>query len=377
MRRPLLKAVAQPVFLSSFAFVGIALLLEMFQPTPLYEGLKRFGETVLAAMLIASLCADSKALKVALLGVISASLWLSVEVYTASYGTMASAQFGDFKEASRLREQAFEEFGLQANLNRISFLCAQGVVACLALGLKKSALWSRLGLLVGAIFCLLGTFLPQSRSGVVAAVAACLVVLLVYRQSRSRALIVALIVGFGLALVLPKAALSRFQTAGETISGRSDDSRVRVYAAAWEALPNYFWTGVGAGHYHDTWAVEHGLSKLIDEGQSKRVLVIGAHSVFLQILIYWGIAGLAMYLFMLWRAYRCLPRHCEADHLALALLGLTVAMGMRLLFTQNFYVKDFALVLGLLAAARMNIWPRGRILPRDRGVNQMRAEGAR
>jgi len=227
------------------------------------------------------------------------------------------------------------------------------------------------------VFCLLGTFLPQSRSGVLAAVAACLVVLLVYRQSRTRAFMVALIVGLGLVLVLPRAALSRFQSAGENAAGRSDDSRVRVYTAAWEALPDYFWSGVGAGHYHDTWAIEHGLSKLVDNGQNMEVLVIGAHSVFLQILIYWGILGLSFYLFMLWRAYRCLPRHPASDHLALALLGLTVAMVVRLLFTQNFYVKDFALVLGLLAAARMNIWPRGFVLPRRRAVYQERAEAAR
>jgi len=128
---------------------------------------------------------------------------------------------------------------------------------------------------------------------------------------------------------------ARFSPAATKESGESEDARVKVYSALIKAFPEYCLTGVGAGNYYRSWASTHGV-------RNKAGFPLGTHNSVLQVLVYWGIAGVTIYIAMLWLAYRSLPPIPAANATTLALFGITVAMGIRLLFAHQIYIKEFA-----------------------------------
>ena len=100
----------------------------------------------------------------------------------------------------------------------------------------------------------------------------------------------------------------------------------------------------------------------VDELCSDRVHfdddAIGMHNSFLQVWVWWGIpAFLALCLFF-WMQFRCLPGKSKNDLLVICLRGLFVAMLLRLFFTHNFFLKDFVVVVALLAAGKSWLWPK-------------------
>jgi hypothetical protein len=119
--------------------------------------------------------------------------------------------------------------------------------------------------------------------------------------------------------------------------------RASYLVHALEGLPDYFLTGVGAG-------------SCLSLGDWS----CGVHNSFLHVTIFWGIVGLSGLLFLIWQGYRCIPKPCGLDPLALGILGVAVASVLLLFVGHNFYHKIFSISLGLLAASHYWIWPYGR-----------------
>ena len=157
------------------------------------------------------------------------------------------------------------------------------------------------------------------------------------------------VIGAALVIWVPDVVWLRFAFPTETNRGHQEP-RARVYTAAVEHFPEYAMTGVGASNFWGAW----GRLSQYSWGPS----VKGAHNVFIQITIYWGLAGLLALIALVWQAYRCLPRHCGSDPLSLQLLGISVVALVSMLSMHNFEAKGFSLVLGLLGGARHWIWPR-------------------
>jgi hypothetical protein len=154
--------------------------------------------------------------------------------------------------------------------------------------------------------------------------------------------------GCALYLFMPQAVLQRYALVDDSQMDKPE-ARQNVFRKVLATLPLYWELGVGSGNYKE-WAREQGIT--VKQGEP-----VGAHNSFFQIWIFWGILSLVAFLIFVWMAYRCLPKGCAKDPLALALLGVAAAMFLRLAFTHNFYVKDFAVVFGLLAGAGFWIWP--------------------
>jgi hypothetical protein len=130
-------------------------------------------------------------------------------------------------------------------------------------------------------------------------------------------------------------------------------ARTKVYQAAWDHLPEYGLTGVGAGNF---WEGPWGK-------QSKYFFkhgVLGAHNCFIQITIYWGLPGLLSLLSVVYFAYKCLPKECGNDPLSLAVLGVAVALFGVMFVMHNLEFKGFSLGLGILVGAQHWIWPAGK-----------------
>ena len=95
--------------------------------------------------------------------------------------------------------------------------------------------------------------------------------------------------------------------------------------------------------------------------------VYGAHNAFIQVTIFWGLAGLLMLIVVVYLAYRCLPRGGGKDVLVLCLYGIAVALLLQMMVAHGLAAKEYSLGLGLLVGGHRWIWPKGIILSVRRG----------
>lgn len=357
LHRPwvLTSTIRHPVFKAAYVFLGLSLFIEYTHPYTDLGEIIRIGQMVIGAILVATLCRDHACLKAGCYGYIVAGIWLSILLYLSSYGVLAGAQATDFAEASKLRAETFGESPLQANLNRMAFFAAQGTVVALASALTvRSSLSRNLFMGIG-LFCLVATFLPLSRGGVVIAIVSCASVMYAYGLRQGKALILAALMVGAMFMWVPDAVWTRMSFSTESHDGKLE-GRAQVYLAAVEHFPEYAITGVGAGNFWSSWgrtshfAMSYG--------------VAGAHNCFLQVTLYWGIAALGALLVLLWRAYRCLPISCGRYQSSLCLLGVAISLLLLSTVMHNVYAKQFSLGLGLLVASRLWIWPNG-VIPSE------------
>ena len=339
----LLRTARHALFLAVYALLAVGLLVETLQPFPRYEILFRIALMVAGAILIAALCRDRKALRWSILGYFVVGLWISVLLMATSYGALKASSATDFNQGSQVRKEILDEKNpLQANLNSMAITASHGAVVALVLALMAKTRARRIVLYGAAGFCLVATFLPLSRSGIVIVATACSLVMLTYKGRKARLILAALVLGVTIMCWVPDVAYSRL-----TFSTQDQEARARIYTAALVHLNEYVFFGVGAGNFWRTWGYNHGWGG------------VGAHNCYIAVTIYWGLLGLAALLAVVARAYRCLPRECGHDALGLALLGISVSLLLMTFVTHALYAKEFSIGLGLLAAAQSRIWPSG------------------
>jgi hypothetical protein len=338
-----------PLFLVSYALVVSGALIETLHPYSEYAELGRIAQMILGAICIASLCRDRAALRSLVYGLIIAGLWVSIFLFLNYYGTLTQHSANDFLSASQVRSNVFESNPLGENLNTIAFVTAQGGVISLALALK-SASWVKRVVLSGiSTLCFAATFIPMSRGGIVVAAAGMVIVLIRHKADRGRAVMAVMVLSLGLAFFAPPVSISRLHYSADTAGGKVE-ARTRVFNAAMQELPNYVLTGVGVGNFWGAWGLASGF-------RHDAFRVSGAHNVFLQITIYWGVVGTFLLLVLIWLSFRCLPAYRSFDQLDLPVLGITVSVLLLSFVVHNLYAKEFSIGLGVLVASSVWIWP--------------------
>jgi hypothetical protein len=335
-----------PVFLSAYLFILLSFLVESAHPNPYYADVRRFFLMIVGGLSIASLCRDRRALRTCIYGYLVGSLWLSLVLIYMSYGALHSATATNFAQASAVRLEVTEELPIEGDLNAMALMAAQGAAVGLALTLTTSSLFIRSLFLGITMLCSLGTFMPMSRGGVVILGVSCIAVILAFGIVRMKAVMLMIFLGACLVSAVPNVVFSRMDAA--------EGSRRRIYTTALNQLPSYLVTGVGDGNYLTSWGYRHGFTSEEFGGRT-----LGTHNAFLQVTVFWGIAALLPFLALVWQNYRCLPKQCRNDPLGLCLPPIAVSLLFYLLVSHTFYDKYYSLGLGLFAAARIWIWPRG------------------
>jgi hypothetical protein len=291
-------------------------------------------------------------------GYLIAGLCLSTLLFSTSYGTLSAATTSDFQEASKLRAEVFEDNPLQANLNNMAFGAAQAAVVALSWGLLARRTLPRGFYVAAGLICLIGAFLPLSRSGVAIALASCTSVMYAFGLRHAKGLLIAALLAGAVFMLVPQAVWSRMSFTFEKHEGKTE-GRAVVYGTVIDHLPEYFITGVGAGNFWTSWGRRTEFAN--DSGR-----VSGAHNSFLQVMLYWGILGLMGFLLVFWQAYRCVPRHADREAAALTLVGIGVSTLLFSMVSHNIYAKEFTLAFGLLVGSHRWIWPEGFVYSRSR-----------
>lgn len=352
----LLKTMAHPAFLAAYAFLVYSFAMEMTTTYPHFKEPLRIAQMIAGAILIASICRDIQGLKVALSGYMVAGLWLSVLLFLTSYGALQGAAAANFDEASRLRDELFEENPIEANLNSMAFAAGQGAMVALAWALMARTPPVRNFFLAVGLFCLVATFLPLSRGGVFIAFISCASVMYHFGLKHAKVMLIMAVLGGVVVTAVPEAVWSRMSVSFEERDGKRE-GRAKVFKAAIDSLPDYILTGVGSGNFWSRWGKRSDFRDA--DGR-----VTGSHNSFLQVTLYWGIGGLLGWLLIFWQAYRCLPLRVNSNLASLCLLGIAVSVLLYAQVIHNLYAKEFCLGLGLLVGARIWIWPQG-IVPVD------------
>jgi len=340
------------VFLAGFIFVGVGFLMEFAHEGNDYAEIIRIGMMILAGLFMASLLRDRQALSVSLWGFLIAGLWLSGVLFLSMYGVVSSATGDNFQEAADIRDAAGAERSVEGDLNIMSFFAAQGAVVALGLGLNARTLQRRSIFLAIGGFCIIGTFLPMSRGGILALALSFAAVLYTYGLCKPRVLAMGAIVLSFVLMWVPDVIFSRMTVTIEETPGERVEGRSQIYMRVVENFPEYFLTGVGRDNFYHEWGKQNGF--MLD-GKN---YVLGTHNSFAQVTIYWGLAGLVTFLVFVWKGYRCLPTRWEGDPLKICVLGLSVAVLCNMMVVHTIYAKQFSIALGILGGISTWIWPR-------------------
>jgi O-Antigen ligase len=360
-----------PVFLAAYTLLCLGLLIESMHSSSSYFELRRFGYMVAGAIVIASLCRDRPALQLSIYGYLITGIWMSAFLILGFYDSLEEATALSLHEANTVRAEIFESNSLATGLNEISFTTAQSVVVALALALTAFTSLRRILFLGIAIICAVATFIPMSRGGILIAFISYAAVMLTHRGKRMRAIIATVILGAGILTWVPHVALTRVLSSMSSSYYSSlispayqveADGRSRIFSAAIEHLPEYLWTGIGAGNFWGWWGSSNGFGT--------NYSTVGAHNGLLQVMIYWGLPGLLVLIAVIWTAYRCLPKASGADSLSLSLLGISITLLLWMMISHTLHSKVFSLGLGLLVGTRCWIWPNGIVQPTFRQIRQ-------
>ncbi len=370
--RALAKISVHPVFLAAYVLLCLGFLIESMHSYSSYLELRRFGYMIAGAVAIASLCRDRWALQASLYGYLVTGIWLSVFLILGFYDSFGGATAINLDEATTVREVIFENNPLATGLNEISFTTSQGLVVALSLALTAVTSRRRILFIGIALICAVATFLPMSRGGIMVALISYAAIMFKHRSKRLWAIITTFVLGLGILTLVPHVALTRvlssmslsyYSSLVSPVYQAEADGRSRIISAAIEHLPEYFWTGVGAGNFWSLWGISNGF------GSNNSIS--GAHNCLLQVTIYWGLTGLLVLILLMWCAYRCLPKRSGTDSLSLSLLGISITMLLWTMFTHNLYSKVFSVGLGLLVGTRFWIWPDGIVHPPFRQIRQL------
>jgi hypothetical protein len=348
--RTMNKVWLHPVFVAAYGLILICSLIEIFHPDAAFKHLLQLSFMIAGGVFIATVCRDKATLRAALRGYMYGALWLAAIICVTMYDTLSSAVATGYHGASAVREAATQELSVEGNLNQLAFLVVQGSIVALAMSLSGGSVMRRVVALVATTFCLFAVCLTMSRGGIGIAILCWATVLYSHGGRRLRNWGILAGIAIGLLFVVPDVVFERF-----TYSGT--DGRAGATRAAIETVSEYLVFGVGAGNFWNTWGVRKGF------GGGKAV---GAHNIFLQMTINWGIAALLVLLILIWRVFRCIPKGCGKDELALCLPAIALSLLLMMLFSHNFYDKWYSLGLGLLVGANYWVWPRGTIVADQR-----------
>ena len=352
------------VFLVSYVFIFISLVLETYSPFARYREVISTAQMFIGAIIIATLCRDIEALKRFMFGCILAGVVASFYLFLSVYGTLQGIKATDFSEATTVRAEVFDDESMQVkqvNSFALSNSVPPAAAAALALALMSRSTFVRYSLFGITAFCFIASFLPFSRGVIASTLLACMAVLLAYgRANRGASFqrfiqVIVVILGLGMCMLLwvPSAVFARLTVPSGTSYEGSPDPRAKVYNAALAHLPEYWLVGVGAGNFWGPWGQRNGFLL-----PGKRA-VIGVHNAFVQLVIFWGLPSLLLLIVIIYYAYKCFPKKCGDNPFSLAILGFTVTALVLMWVSHSLYSKSYSLALGVLIGSRCWLWPAG------------------
>src|SRR5262245_57802974 len=168
------------VLLACFFLIFVVFILETCSLSTNYAVISRIAQMCIGVMVIATLCRDIRALRSCILGYMLAGIWVSLYLFLTFYGTLQGSSASNFDEATRVRIDMIQQNSIEENMNTLAFFVGQGAVAAMAMAFMCRSVCVRYSLFGITALCLVASFLPLSRGGIVLTLIACIAVVMAY-----------------------------------------------------------------------------------------------------------------------------------------------------------------------------------------------------
>ena len=338
--------ITQPVFMTGMAFVVWGAIVEAFHPFSNWQFHYSMFQMFFFAALIAVVTSNAIVFRRVLLALSFICSLLALYLVYNFYGSV-NVDVSGWREASRIRGQAFAEIPLETNLNVLGYTVGMGSIIALAklLVSNRMALRTLWGSLY--VLCAVGSLMPLSRGAFIAVVGASIAVLCrdLRKSIKPERVLFVLAIMALVFMLLPGALTGRLSslTPGGADESGKVEGRTQIFMTAVDSIAEYWVLGVGAGQFWQEWGWVHGFGTL------------GPHNGFLASWIYFGLPGLVLLCLICWVAAAVCLRQSDTSWEATALLGLLVLALVWLTLTHNLYFKAFSVILGLIMAASRRV----------------------
>jgi|GEM_PF-4743102 len=333
-----------PLMCYLFLFLLFIILRENFFDDARYREIFSLFQVMLGMVSVACLCRDRKTFEQVMIVYFLIGFLVSFLLNWQVYPALSAMSVNGFNEASMVRFSVGKYFFVDQNLNFIGLIASCSAVVSVVIATHpyntlylfnhKLVRWF-LPVMSG-----IALFLPMSRSAVLVASVLVTIYLIVNFKKKIKNIVAFTVGSLIVIFVVPNVSLSRMAF----FNTQKEDIRVGLLVIATESILDYFWLGVGAGPYHNSWGVEHHLA-----GHGVRTGVIGLHNVYFQILVNWGIGALILYLIAVIWVLKRISFFSDDFYFVMLSMLILVSFGYTF-FSHQFYDKAYSLLWGVLIA---------------------------
>ena len=341
------KVVNSVYFLWVIIFVLVCVLMESMHPYPDFVYIFRFLNMSLGMFCISVLCRDKEAIDVTIFSFILCSAGHSIYMMLGPMNFLKSLSAQGFDEASRARIQAFEQFTIHDHLNDISIFSGLGALLGIISWYYSNNKLVKGILIVLIAFSMIGIFLPASRTGALVFFTSLAIFVYKSKINVRKWILPTVTLGTLLFLIVPDVVWVRIASLGNISELREVDSRAKMYTAILDILQKYMLTGVGSGYYWKSWAVDNGLTNIMDIYEP-----LAPHNAYFQIWIYWGLPAIVTFIYMMFVFSRILDKNIVGHRQKASLYVFVLIIPIVFLFYPRFYHKTFSVGLGMMLATR-------------------------
>ncbi|HXS38202.1 MAG TPA: O-antigen ligase family protein [Flavipsychrobacter sp.] len=336
----------------SFAiFLGASCLIEFFHTNSVYREVSTTFFMFAAVPLYASwILKNKESFKYIIISFLAYAFVNALNIIiNVSIFKMLAAGSSDLA-----RENVTKGLWFYTNLNGIAYIASISTVICFTVARNIENISQKRLLYILSLMFLYVTALSLSRSAYINLAFICTVMYIKYRpkvkfQYIIPLVIVVLFINIGPVQKLTNLFFGRFEEIN--INQKENvDSRVTVYRRVYKYLPDIYLNGVGEGNYYGKWGEKSDFARLSydDEGNLAEIKVTPTHNSFTQILFYWGILPLVLYIFLLVRLTKMLPPKYDTSLMAKITTMVYFSTISLIIFSNNFNYKDFTFAYGLL-----------------------------
>jgi hypothetical protein len=332
-------------------FLVISFIIESFHKTPRYIELLRVVFMMASIPLYVSwILKNKQAIYYILGGFVIWSIIMALNL-TLNVSLLTMLDYGD-SEAARV--YATEKMFFIADLNLLGYLSGTIMFICFLYSMESNlSKITKNTFLIISILSGYALICTVSRSGFVNVFIILMVLAKKYKLKIKFQYLIFPIIFILLTSVsnlekINGLIFSRFETI-DLNDEKSEDSRTVLYSKLYGYLGEVYLFGVGEGGYFGEWGANSSLSKVsYSEEKVNTVIMMAAHNSFLQILFYWGIIPVVIYVLIYLNLFYMLPISSYKDILSKSVTILLIFSFMMSLFLNNFAYKEHSVVCSLI-----------------------------
>lgn len=333
------------VVLSICAFILFILIAELFHAHSSFQNINRVIQTFFGAIVLYLNVRSINDYKLLVNLFYLLALIYSFFVILYGYENLFGASIDSWQILQRA-------FGAPRNPNDVGYVIAVGISILLFryYFAKPGRFFDKFVLSAVLITFFVALLIIGKRTGVLLSFVAPALAIYYFKEILLRKVLVAVVL-FILAIAYFGGSIIERTTMyfeDDDIAFKDIDGRARLYEASKENIPKIWLTGVGSGNYYGAWGrnTDFYLQKSFARGASGRVS--GAHNLFFQFIIFWGIGGVLLFCKVLYDFLKMLPSRRSRSLLQIEVFVIFMCTISAFFLTHVLATKEFSVAFAIV-----------------------------